>query len=86
MVSLEGNIPPFRMTREELFNLVVQIQKKLDAISSPIKNIDIELGNYSEDCKSISELDSFMKDVYLPKVVENASLAIDSGNICPIQF
>ena len=81
MVSLEGNIPPFRMTEGELFNVVVQINKKLDALSSPLKYIDISLGNYSETCGNISELDSFMNDVYLPKVVKNADLVIYSETL-----
>jgi hypothetical protein len=78
MVSLEGNIPPFRITRGELFDIIVQIQRKLNSLSSPIDHIKITLGNFTEECKTIEELDTFLKDVFLPKVAKDSQVVISS--------
>lgn len=76
MVSLEGKIPPFRITRAELFGLANQIQQRLISLSTPVESISITLGDFSEDCNNISELETFLKDYALPKVVKEARLTI----------
>jgi hypothetical protein len=78
LVSLEGNIPPFRITRGELFDIIVQIQRKLNSLSSPVDYFKITLGNFTEKCQTIEAVDTFLKDVFLPKVAKNSEVIIDS--------
>ena len=56
--------------------LVAQIQQKLVLLSSPIESIRVSLGNFTEECNNVSELEAFLKDIFLPKVVKEATLTI----------
>jgi hypothetical protein len=76
MVTLDGKIPPFRITRNELLELVTQIERKIETESDRIRYFDVALGNFSQTCKDIDELRDFLKDIYLPKVVKEGSLYI----------
>jgi hypothetical protein len=79
-VSIEGKLGPFRITRDQLIELVTQLNTKMSAPKKRVKEITVTLDRFSETCSSIEEFTKFLRDIQLPTVVRRLSLSLSSGN------
>ena len=66
------------MNREDFVDLVLQLDRKLATPDTPCA-FDITLERFSEDCADVGRLISFLKDIYLPRVVREFTLWISSS-------
>ena len=86
MVDVEGNLRPFRIDRQNLIDLVLHLNQKLNEVSRPIKSIDITVMRFRKDCTNIAEMIAFLKDIHMPKVAKYLTLWIYGHTGLKISF
>ena len=73
---------PFRITKEEFIELVGQLDERLSDPShaDAEKDIYVQVDQFSEDCQTVEQLNVFLRDIRLPKVVRGFSLTMWVSN------
>lgn len=71
MVSIKGDLKPFRITGEDMINLLTQLTDKVTS-----KRIELEVGRFSSTSSTIQGIKKFLRDVRLPSVASDVSVLI----------
>jgi hypothetical protein len=81
MVSLEGNLGPFRIAKDEFIDFIEQVETRLSTFETPSRElvIEISLERISERCQSLDEVTTFLGDMHLPRVVRDFRLRMSHG-------
>lgn len=82
MVSIDGSLRPFRMNIRDFIELMTQLGQKLEWL----KELEVTAERFSEKCKNIDEMATFLKDIHIPKVVKNFRLLTYSEPVIHFSF
>jgi hypothetical protein len=84
VVKITGSIRPFRILRTDLVQLATSLHEKMMTLTSanPVSAFDIKLERFSTKCNSIVELERFLADVHLPRVIHSMDFWIWENEYC----
>lgn len=82
MVSVDGNIKPFRIGKADL----IQLASNLLGVVKNLHTMKITVGRYSESMQNVSSLTTFLDDPHLPKVTKDLTLWIHASPTVHLYF